>query len=95
MTFVAVLLLVLTGGVAYYLTDVRGPMTEVSLESDELVSISNGNWLVIEPTSGYSKGLIFLQGGKVLAEAYVPLLRPLAEAGILVVLPKAPVQSNC
>jgi hypothetical protein len=35
-------------------------------------------------------GMIFYPGARVSVQAYVPLLKPLAEAGILVVIPKMP-----
>jgi hypothetical protein len=89
---IIIIALVLLGAATLFLTQER-PLdnTDVSLlESDPGIEFVNGEWIELIPTGGYTAGIIFYQGGNVAAEAYVPLLRPLAEQGFLVIIPKAP-----
>jgi hypothetical protein len=60
--------------------------------SDNLVEISDQPTMIVLVPKGTSltRGMIFYPGARVDPLAYVPLLKPLAETGILVVIPKMP-----
>lgn len=84
-----------------YVNDYYRPTEQalVALESNQQVEVSSleGGTLVFRPeesasdfTEEQSIGLIFYPGGKVAYEAYAPLMRALAEQGILCVLPEMP-----
>lgn len=49
-------------------------------------------WLVFEPVSPASRGLIFYPGGLVDAEAYAPVARALADRGVLTVITPVPLE---
>ena len=67
------------------------PRAEADLVSDGLVEVSRGQWLVFEPKAqSASSGFIFYPGGRILAEAYAPLARAVAEAGYLAVIAPMP-----
>ena len=63
-----------------------------AMESNDLVEVSDQPSIIALVPKGavLQRGLIFYQGARVAPEAYVPLLKPLAEQGILVVIPKMP-----
>ncbi len=67
-----------------------GEMAAEALESSGAVSVSQDEWIVFTPESMPEKGLIFYPGGLVEPEAYAPVLRELAEQGVLVVLTPMP-----
>jgi hypothetical protein len=67
---------------------------EQALQSDEAVRVSQGDFLVFEPTDPpAAQGLIFYPGGKVDPVAYAPVLRELARAGLLVVVTPMPLKT--
>lgn len=63
-----------------------------AMESDAEVTVTeSATQLVLAPAGEVTgPGLVFQPGAKVEARAYVAVLRPLAEAGTLVVVPKQP-----
>lgn len=63
-----------------------------ALESDARVRVEKAeHWIVLRPSIDVgAPALLFFPGGMVEPEAYVPLLRPLAEAGHPVALVKLP-----
>lgn len=61
-----------------------------SLESNELVTISSEKWIVFTPAEQADTGLIFYPGGLVEPAAYAPVLRIIAQEGILVVITPMP-----
>ena len=68
------------------------PAALAALESDEAVTVEiTDNAVVFHPTDPQA-GLIFYPGGKVEHTAYAPLMRELAEQGILCVLPEMPLR---
>jgi hypothetical protein len=67
-----------------------GEIAAEALESSEAVLVSNDGWIVFTPQSTPETGLIFYPGGLVEPEAYAPVLRELAEQGVLVVLTPMP-----
>jgi len=62
------------------------------LRSDSKVSVLNGATTLefLPATSTNRTGLIFICGSGVTAQAYAPMLRPVAEAGFLVIIVKLP-----
>jgi len=67
------------------------PEALAALNSDEDVNIQTGRWLVFSPASqSITAGFIFYPGGRVDYRAYAPYARSLAENGILVIIPKMP-----
>lgn len=61
-----------------------------TLESDSRVAVTLEPWLTFMPDEAPAAGFIFYPGGRVLAEAYAPAMREIAEAGYLVVVPSMP-----
>ena len=62
-----------------------------ALNSDERVSVQTGKWLVFSPTAqDFTTGFIFYPGGRVDYRVYAPYARDLAEKGVLVIIPKMP-----
>ena len=60
--------------------------------SDTLVEVSDQPTIIamVPKETALTRGMIFYPGARVDPAAYVPLLKPLAEEGILVVIPKMP-----
>jgi hypothetical protein len=56
-----------------------------ALESNELVTVTEDEYITFEPRNKATKGFIFYPGGKVEAEAYATLARQISEHGYLVV----------
>lgn len=69
-----------------------GPDALTALESDAAVTVEElDRKVVFRPAEPWA-GLVFYPGGKVEHTAYAPLLRQLAEAGVLCVLPEMPLR---
>jgi hypothetical protein len=67
------------------------PEAIASLESDELVEVSQDKWITFTPQDMQtSTGFILYPGGLVEAQAYAPAARAIAEAGYLVVVTPMP-----
>ncbi|MGD8402630.1 MAG: alpha/beta hydrolase [Anaerolineales bacterium] len=89
----AAILLLAVGGFVVWAANPLGPEEQalVALESDELVSVSRGEFIVFKPTDiDPETGLIFYPGGRVDYRSYAPALREIAADGYLVVLIPAP-----
>ena len=69
-----------------------GPGALAALESDETVTVERNDDAVVFRPAEPQAGLIFYPGGKVEHTAYAPLLRQLAERGVLCVLPEMPLR---
>lgn len=90
---IAFLLIVSVVGASVYVRDFYPADTAAlaAMESDGEVQVSTeGNTTVFLPESGAECGFVFYPGGKVEHTAYAPLLRGLAEQGILCVLTEMP-----
>ena len=93
---VIVLILVvgaLVGGIRWA-TYARPPLPEAveALQSDELVTVSMEPWLTFTPAQVLTDtGFIFYPGGRVDPKGYAALMRAIAEAGYLVVVPEMPI----
>ena len=75
-------------------TYARPPLPEAlaALESDALVTVSSTPWLRFAPAQSVpATGFIFYPGGRVDPRAYAGLMRTIAEAGYLVVVPAMPI----
>ena len=70
---------------------VATPEAQALLESDAAVRIEYDDWLVMRPASGTPKaGLILYIGANCDIPGYLPVLRDVAAAGYLVVIPSMP-----
>jgi hypothetical protein len=72
----------------------RPPLPEATgaLSSDNLVTVGDTPWLTFTPTeTAANTGFIFYPGGRVDPRAYAGLMRTIAEAGYLVVVPAMPI----
>lgn len=91
---VIVLIVATIGFVAWAGTPSGALMDSVppALESDSAVAVTTDPWLTFIPADAESArtGFIFYPGGRVLAEAYAPVLHQIADAGYLVVAPAMP-----
>ena len=67
-----------------------GETALASLESSSTVRVTQDRWIVFTPAIEPDRGLIFYPGGLVEPEAYAPVLRELAEQGVLVVITPMP-----
>ncbi|KAA3643243.1 MAG: alpha/beta hydrolase [Chloroflexi bacterium] len=67
-----------------------GEMALAALEPSETVRVSQDDWITFSPENPSETGLIFYPGGLVEPEAYTPVLREIAEHGILVVITPMP-----
>ena len=61
-----------------------------ALESTDSVTITQDKWIVFTPGEETDTGLIFYPGGLVEPTAYAPILRKIAEEGVLVVITPMP-----
>jgi pimeloyl-ACP methyl ester carboxylesterase len=87
---VVVIVLGITGFVTWSQANVYPATVEARTVAQQAERIRG--WLVFRPTAPTQTGLIFYPGGLVEAEAYAPLLRELADRGILVVLTPKPLE---
>lgn len=90
---VAAIALILLGAILWWLRPfVASDIALDALQSDERVAVdSTPTEIMLTPTSSASGvGVIFLPGAKVDARAYGNMLRPLADAGHVVVIVKEP-----
>jgi len=60
------------------------------LESTETLSVTQDKWIVFEPNKETDIGLVFYPGGLVEPAAYAPILRQIAEEGVLVIITPMP-----
>ena len=67
-----------------------GETALAALESSSTVSVSQDGWIVFMSATEPKNGLIFYPGGLVAPEAYAPVLRKIAESGVLVVITPMP-----
>ena len=67
-----------------------GNTAMAALEPSETVSVSQDDWIVFSPDELSDTGLVFSPGGLVEPEAYAPVLRELAEQGVLVIITPMP-----
>jgi hypothetical protein len=61
-----------------------------ALESTDRVTVTQGKWIVFTPVGKAQTGLVFYPGGLVEPTAYAPVLRKIAEEGVLVVITPMP-----
>ncbi len=90
---VLIVFIVLAAGMAIWGYTGGLPMPEAiqAMNSDGLVTVSSGEWLVFTPsTEKINTGFIFYPGGRVDYRAYAPYARAIAEQGYLVVVPRMP-----
>lgn len=85
--------LVLLGGGAFgvYVSDYyQADDTAMALAADSGQVRAEGNLYILEPAKDPTVGLVFYPGGKVAAEAYLPLMDSLRDRGVLCVVVKMP-----
>lgn len=83
------LLLLATGGLFIWSatsTYPAGQTALAALEPSNSVSVSQDGWIVFSPETPSDTGLIFYPGGLVEPGAYTPVLREIAEQGVLVII---------
>ena len=87
-----VLSVIVVAGIKLFVPQQADEIALAAMESDVLVEVSDQPTMIalVPKDIELQRGLIFYQGAKVPPEAYVPLLKPLAAQGILVVIPKMP-----
>jgi len=72
---------------------VAAPEALAALTSDDVVTVEPNSWFVFRPTIGApEKGLIFYPGGECDERGYAQVLRAIAAAGYLVIMPPMPLQ---
>jgi pimeloyl-ACP methyl ester carboxylesterase len=74
-------------------TFARPPLPEAiaALESDDRVTVAYQPWLTFTPQPAtHGAGLIFYPGGRIDPRGYAPLMKAIASAGYLVVVPGMP-----
>ncbi|MBE0410711.1 MAG: alpha/beta hydrolase [Anaerolineales bacterium] len=92
--FIGIILLGLSVWGIQWATYARPPLPEAvaALESDEYVTVSTAPGLTFTPAQTLpDTGFIFYPGGRVDPQAYAGLMRTIAEAGYLVVVPSMPI----
>ncbi len=67
-----------------------GQAARNALESDDLVEVTVDRRIRFEPRDGYDTGVVFYPGGLVEPAAYAPVLRRMAQDGVLVVIAPMP-----
>ena len=86
-------ILIILGGGAFgvYVSDYYpADAAAMALAEDQSQVRQEGNLYVLEPAGAPDVGLVFYPGGKVAAEAYLPLMGRLRDQGVLCVLVKMP-----
>jgi hypothetical protein len=89
---IGILAVIMLGFVVWGSTPTR-PMPEAltALQSDSLVKVETGRWLVFTPQGSQpATGFIFYPGGRVDFRSYAPAARQIAAHGILVVIVPMP-----
>lgn len=90
LAFLTVLVL-LTGGFFVYVSDYsHAENIAMALAADPTQATIQDDLVILDPTTPGDTGLIFYPGGKVQAEAYMPLLDRLRDNGITCILVKMP-----
>lgn len=90
---ILVLLIVVVAGLFIWSATSTYPAGEIALaamETSSTVDVSQDDWIVFTPENKSAIGLIFYPGGLVAPEAYAPVLRQLAEQGVLVIVTPMP-----
>ena len=75
-------------------TFARPPLPEAieALEGDDLVAVTDQPWLTFSPVPITPEtGFIFYPGGRIDPRGYAPLMKAIASAGVLVVVPEMPI----
>jgi hypothetical protein len=75
---------------AKYATYSAGRVALSATVSSSKVNISKEKWIVFEPVQATETGLIFYPGGLVDPIAYAPILRKIAQNGVLVIITPMP-----
>jgi hypothetical protein len=87
------LLAVLVGVLVYFAFPYGAESEAVAaVAADDAVTVEerDGTYVLSPATGEATTGLVFYPGARVDPEAYVPTLAPLAESGVLVVIPEMP-----
>ena len=90
---VSVAVIITLGGFVVWAETPLGPMLEVyqTLESDSIVRVSTGKWLVFQPVNfSRNTGFIIYPGGRVDYRSYAPVARAIAAEGYFIIIVPMP-----
>jgi pimeloyl-ACP methyl ester carboxylesterase len=90
---IGILLIISLAGFVIWAATPAGTLMETTvtaLESSNTITVTQEQWLAFTPNTPPQTGFIFYPGGRVLPEAYAPILRQISEAGYLVIAPAMP-----
>ncbi len=89
--FLGLIILILGAGGIYFGNYYKADLLTGAMSSTDQVNVvEDDEYIAFLPTGEYESGLIFYQGAKVDEKAYAPLLKQIAERGIVCVLVKMP-----
>jgi len=76
------------GVAVYWVNDTYEPdaAAQEAMISDDEVTIEDAKWITFDPAEKTNQGFIFYPGGLVEPEAYAPICRKIAEAGVKVII---------
>jgi pimeloyl-ACP methyl ester carboxylesterase len=92
--FGLVLLVAVSGLGVRWATFARPPLPEAveALEDDDFVAVAYRPWLTFSPVPVTPEtGFVFYPGGRIDPRGYAPLMRDIASTGVLVIVPKMPI----
>jgi hypothetical protein len=89
---VTIVILAVFAGFIIWAETPPAPMQQAynAMQSDDSVTVTQGQWLVFEPTANYSTGFIFYPGGRINPTSYAPYAHQIAAEGYLVVIVPMP-----
>lgn len=90
---ISIILIAVLIGWLQWATFERAPLPEAiaALESDQFVMVTQETWLTFLPLNTTPQtGFIFYPGGRIDPRGYASLMRSIAEAGYLVIVPEMP-----
>jgi hypothetical protein len=88
----AIVILAVFAGFVIWAETPPAPMQQAydALQSDANVTVTQGQWIVFQPTANYSTGFIFYPGGRINPVSYAPYAHQIAAEGYLVVIVPMP-----
>jgi hypothetical protein len=89
---VTIVILAVFAGFIIWAETPPAPMQQAynAMQSDDFVTVTQGQWIVFEPTANYSTGFIFYPGGRINPISYAPYAHQIAAEGYFVVIVPMP-----